>query len=169
MCSWDRDRVRGISRPSGSVGLCRMSCMAFRRPVLPEAMKSAYVASTSDIARASSTQQQLREEQPSLYLHLKRTPLQACVRLHQAVQRNLLLIILQTVCTTETDDITVKLIDRPCPHIAAYDITSHAYSLWHMLLKYWCIVTFLSFLTLCLRSALLLMNSHSCTVLSITC
>lgn len=59
MCSWDRDRVRGSSRPSGSVGLCRMSCMAFLRPVLPEAMKSAYVASTSDIARASSTQQYL--------------------------------------------------------------------------------------------------------------
>lgn len=36
--------------------------MAFLRPVLPEAMKSAYVASTSDIARASSTQQYLQEE-----------------------------------------------------------------------------------------------------------
>jgi len=36
--------------------------MAFLRPVLPEAMKSAYVASTSDIARASFTQQHLQEE-----------------------------------------------------------------------------------------------------------
>ncbi|TNN55744.1 hypothetical protein EYF80_034044 [Liparis tanakae] len=60
MCSWDSDRVS--PRPSGSAGLCRMSCMAFLRPVLPEAMKSAYVASTSDIARASFTQRHLQEE-----------------------------------------------------------------------------------------------------------
>lgn len=44
--------------------------MAFLRPVLPEAMKSAYVASTSDIARASFTQQHLQEEQPWDQIHL---------------------------------------------------------------------------------------------------
>lgn len=69
MCSWDSDRVSGISRPSGSVGLCRMSCMAFLRPVRPEAMKSAYVASTSDIAGASSTRRRLRKKHMSLYLY----------------------------------------------------------------------------------------------------
>ncbi|KAG7258075.1 hypothetical protein CRUP_002376 [Coryphaenoides rupestris] len=47
--SWDSDRLRGSWPPCGSLGLCRMSCMAFLRPVRPDAMKSAYVASTSAI------------------------------------------------------------------------------------------------------------------------
>lgn len=69
MWSWERDRVRGTSWPSGSVGLCRMSCRAFLRPVLAEAMKSAYVASTSDIAHSSSTQRSLPEEQQLRLYH----------------------------------------------------------------------------------------------------
>lgn len=70
MCSCESDRVRDISRPSGSVGLCRMSCMAFLRPVLPEAMKSAYVASTSAIVRASFTQQHLQEDEWDVQLQM---------------------------------------------------------------------------------------------------
>lgn len=88
MCSWDSDRVSGSSRPSGSVGLCRMSCMAFLRPVRPEAMKSAYVASTSDIAGASSTRRRLREKHMSLDLYRRRRKRK---RLNRHADFNLLL------------------------------------------------------------------------------
>ena len=68
--------------------------MAFLRPVLPEAMKSAYVASTSDIARASFTQQHLPEEQLWGQLHLSQCA-NECAAYHPP-----------TGCTSEIQDKT---------------------------------------------------------------